>query len=334
MECLEQGCVMRAAWYERQGPAKDVLRVGEIPDPEPGPGEVRVQVQLSGVNPGDTKKRGGWLESPMSFPRIVPHSDGSGVIDAVGEGVEARRVGERVWVWGAQSYRAWGTAAEFTVVPADQAVPLPDGVSDELGACLGIPGITAHRAVFGDGPVTGSTVLVHGVLGGVGSLAAQLAAWGGATVIGTLRRAVDEQLVDRSVVAHTVALASSDPVERIRQLAPDGVDRVVEVSLSDNADLDAAVLGLGGVIAAYASREERPDLPFWPMLFNNTTVRLLGSDDFPLEAKHSAVADLTAAASDGALSVAISPPLPLDEVVAAHDLVDTGSGSRVGVAVR
>jgi len=282
MEYLEQGCVMRAAWYERQGPAKEVLRVGEMPDPEPGPGEVRVQVRLSGVNPGDTKKRSGWLGNPMSFPRIVPHSDGSGVIDAVGEWVDARRVGERVWVWGAQSYRPSGTAAELTVVPADQAVPLPDGVSDELGACLGIPGITAHRAVFGDGPVTGSTVLVHGVLGGVGSLAAQLAAWGGATVIGTLRRAVDEQRVDRSVVAHTVALTSTDAVERIRQLAPDGVDRVVEVSLSDNADLDAAVVRLGGVIAAYASREERPDLPFWPMLFNNTSVRLLGSDDFPL----------------------------------------------------
>src|SRR3954453_11405639 len=160
-------------------------------EPEAGPGEVRVRVALSGVNPGDTKKRGDWLGSRMPFPGIVPHSGGSGVIDAVGEGVDRSRIGQRVWVYGAQSYRPFGTAAQLTVVPDDQAVTLPDGVSDEIGACLGIPGITAHRAVFSDGPVAGTTVLVHGVLGGVGSLAAELAAWRGATVIGTVRRSSD-----------------------------------------------------------------------------------------------------------------------------------------------
>lgn len=155
-------------------------------DPEPGPGEVRVRLTRSGVNPGDTKKRADWVGHGMPYPRVVPRSDGAGVVDAVGGGVASSRIGERVWVFGAQSYRAFGTAAEWTVVPADQAVLLPDGVGDELGACLGIPGITGHRAVFGDGPVGGTTVLVHGVLGGVGSMAAQLAAWGGATLIGTV----------------------------------------------------------------------------------------------------------------------------------------------------
>src|SRR5438270_7159744 len=133
--------------------------------PEPSPGEVRVRVALSGVNPGDTKKRGDWLGYGMPFPRIVPHSDGSGVIDAVGQGVDRSRIGQRVWVYGAQSYSAFGTAAELTVVPAEQAVQLPSELSAEIGACLGIPGITAHRAVFGDGAVAGKTVLVHGVLG-------------------------------------------------------------------------------------------------------------------------------------------------------------------------
>jgi NADPH:quinone reductase len=166
---------MIAAWYDRQGPAAEVLRVGDLPAAEPGAGEVRVRLTLSGPNPGDMKKRHGWLGSAMAFPRIVPHSDGAGVIEAVGPGGDPARAGERVWVYGAQSYRPFGTAAQSTVVPDALAVGLPDAVSDELGACLGIPGITAHRAVFADGPVAGQTVLVHGVRGSVSSLAAQLA---------------------------------------------------------------------------------------------------------------------------------------------------------------
>ena len=324
---------MRAAWYERQGPAADVLQVGELPTPEPGPGEVRVRLRLSGVNPGDTKKRSGWLGDPMAFPRIVPHSDGAGVVEAVGAGIDPARVGRRVWVWGAQSYRPSGTAAQYTVVPADSAVDLPDGVGDELGACLGIPGITAHRAVFGDGPVTGRVLLVHGVRGGVGSLAAQLARWAGGTVVGTVRRGTDLDRVDPAWVSHAVALDAPDAVERIRALAPDGVDRVVEVSLSDNADLDVAVLAVGGVLAAYASRHDRPGLPFWPMLFSNVTLRLLGSDDFPAEAKRQAAADLTAAAADGALSVPVGDLLPLDDITAAHDRVDAGATGRVLLAL-
>src|SRR5438270_9265086 len=186
---------MLAAWYERPGPAAEVLQVGEMAEPEPGPGEVRVRVALSAVNPGDTKKRGDWLGYGMQFPRIVPHSDGSGVIDAVGQGVDRSRIGQRVWVYGAQSYRAFGTAAELTVVPAEQAVQLPSEVGDDVGACLGIPGITAHRAVFGDGAVAGKTVLVQGVLGAVGSVAAQLARRRGATVIGTVTHKSDLEQV-------------------------------------------------------------------------------------------------------------------------------------------
>jgi len=318
---------LRAAWYERQGPAHEVLQIGDLPDPDPAPAEVRVRVHYSGINPGDTKKRSGWLGNPMAFPRVVPHSDGSGVIDAVGDGIDPARVGERVWIWGAQSYRPMGTAAEFTVVPADRVVALPNEVSDEVGACLGIPGITAHRAVFGDGPVDGATVLVHGVLGGVGSLAAQLAAWGGATVIGTVRRSADVDAPAQRGV-HVVPLDLDDVAGRIRELTPDGVDRVIEVSLSDNVELDAAVLRVGGVIAAYASRDERPSLPFWPMLFD-ITVRLLGSDDFPTDAKLAAAADLTTAAREGTLLMAISEPLALEEVARAHDLVDSGSAGRV-----
>jgi NADPH:quinone reductase len=321
-----------AAWYERQGSASEVLQVGEMAAPEPGRGEVRVRVNLSGVNPGDTKKRGDWVGYGMPYPRIVPHSDGSGVVDAVGDDVDAARVGRRVWVHGAQSYRPFGTAAQLTVVPAEQALELPDEVRDELGACLGIPGITAHRAIFADGPVTGKTVLVNGVLGAVGSLAGQLARWGGATVIGTVTRERDLDLVNPAV-SHAVALDQPDPVNAIRDNAPAGVDRIIEVAFSDNADLDAAVAANEGVIAAYATRQDRPEIPFWPMLFANLTIRLLGSDDFPAAAKHQAAADLTTAAREGALSIPIGDPLPLEQIAKAHDQVDAGTRQRVLVKI-
>jgi NADPH2:quinone reductase len=315
---------MIAAWYDRQGPAAEVLRIGELPAAEPGPGEVRVRLTVSGANPGDVKKRVGWLGSPMAFPRIVPHSDGAGVIEAAGPGVEPARIGQRVWVYGAQSYRPFGTAAETTIVPAALAVDLPDPVSDELGACLGIPGVTAHRAVFADGPVDGQTILVHGVRGSVSSLAAQLARWAGATVIGTVR--TDAEAGEVSAADYVVSL-ESDPVAAIRELAPDGVHRVVEVALSANADLDAAVVRNGAVIAAYASQKDRPEVPFWPMLFANVTIRLLGSDDFSREAKDAAARHLTAAAGQGALSVAVAATLPLARIADAHELIESGKAA-------
>jgi NADPH2:quinone reductase len=324
---------MLASWYDEQGSAADVLRVGELPDPQPGPGEVRVRVTVSGVNPGDTKKRRGWLGSSMPYPRVIPHSDAAGVVDAVGDGVDARQVGQRVWVFGAQSYRPFGTAAQFTVVPENLAVPLPDHLGDEVGASLGIPGITAHRTVFADGPVDGKLVLVHGVLGGVGSLAAQLARWGGATVLATVRRSADLTHVDPAVVSHAVALDQDDPAAEIRANAPRGVDRIIEVSLSDNADLDNAVAAVDAVVAAYATRSDRTEIPFWPLLFNNVTLRLLGSDDFPTEAKRQAVRDLTAAAAVGALTIAIGDRYPLEDIAKAHDRVDAGGRGRVLVTV-
>jgi NADPH2:quinone reductase len=322
-----------AAWYERPGPAAEVLQVGEMTVPEPGPGELRVQMAFSGVNPGDTKKRSDWLGYGMPFPRVVPHSDGSGVVEAVGEGVDPGRGGQRVWVYGAQSYRPFGTAAQLTVVPAEQAVPLPDEVGHELGACLGIPGITAHRAVFADGPVDGKMMLVQGVLGGVGSLAAQLARAGGATVIGTVTRGGDVEQVGSTVADVVVALDVAFPAEAIRAHAPDGVERIIEVALSDNVDLDVAVAAPDAVIAAYATRSARPAIPFWPMLFANLTIRLLGSDDFPLAAKHQAASDLTGAASAGAIAIPIGDPLPLQRIADAHDRVDAGARERVLVSI-
>jgi NADPH2:quinone reductase len=229
-------------------------------------------------------------------------------------------------VYGAQSYRQFGTAAQSTVVPEALAIDLPDAVSDEMGACFGIPGVTAHRAVFGDGPVDGQIILVHGVRGSVSSLAAQLARWAGATVIGTVRTDAEVSHVGPATADHVVSL-ESDPEAAIRALAPDGVDRIVEVALSANADLDAAVIRNGAVLAAYSSPNDRPELPFSPMLFANLTIRLLGSDDFPQEAKNAAARDLTAAAARSALTIPVAEMLALPQIASAHELVESGAAA-------
>src|SRR3954466_15954627 len=224
---------MKAAWYETQGAARDVLVVGEMPDPEPGPGEVRIRVMASGINPGDIKKREVAFGYGMPYPRVIPHSDGAGTVDRVGDGVPASRVGERGWCYGAQSYRPFGTAAEFVIVPSGQAVPLPDGVPFEQGACLGIPGITAHRCVHVAGPVAGCVVLVQGGAGAVGLCAVQLARRAGARVLATVRSGEDEAVASRAG-AHEVIRTGGVPAEevigQIRTFAPEGVDHIVEVA--------------------------------------------------------------------------------------------------------
>lgn len=328
---------MQAVWYTASGAAHDVLTHGELPDPQPGPGEVRVRLSRSGINPGDTKKRADYFGLGLAYPLVIPHSDGAGVIDAVGPGVDTARVGRRVWVHGAQSYRPFGTAAQWCAVPSAQAVDLPDSVTDEVGACLGIPGITAHRCVFADGAVTGQTVLVHGVLGAVGSLAAQLARWGGAKVIGTVRRTSDlsrlASLESPPLPAERVVALDSAAADAIAERAPAGVNRIIDVSFSDNIALAPRVLAQGGVVVAYGTRDENPSLPFWDLLFLNAVVRLCGSDDFPATAKVAAAADLTAAAREGALRIPVAEILPLERCADAHDLVDAGAGGRVLLSI-
>src|SRR6266853_978018 len=192
---------MRAAWYEKQGPAREVLMFGEMPDPLPAGGEVRIRIAASGINPGDIKKRQDSFGYGMPYPRVIPHSDGAGQVDQIGDGVSSEWLGKFVWCYGAQSYRPFGTAAEFTVVPAAQTVPLPANVTPAQGACLGIPGITAHRAVHVAGSVSGRTILVQGAAGSVGLCAVQLARLAGARVIGTVRSPSD-QATARNAGAH------------------------------------------------------------------------------------------------------------------------------------
>jgi NADPH2:quinone reductase len=330
---------LRAAWYERQGPARETLVVGEMPDVHPGPREVRIAVAVSGLSPGDVKKRTGWQDSEMEYPRVIPHSDGAGTIDAVGEGVDESRVGQSVWCYDAQSYRPFGTAAQFVVVPSELAVPLPDAGNEatnrqlaEQAACLGIAGITGYRAIFADGSVDGLIVLVHGAAGGVGSIATQMAVRDGATVIAVVRP-TQEQRARELGARHVFSSEDPELSTAIRTVAPDGVNRIAEVDFSDHVDLDAEVIAIGGVISSYYSSADRPSLPYWKLGFADTTLRLLGSDDFAPAVKAHAAQGLTAALLDGSLRSVIAERVPLADIARAHELVEGGLDGRVLVLI-
>ncbi len=323
---------MRAAWYDRRGPAGAVLVVGVLPDPEPGPGEVRIRVTHSGISPGDVKKRAGEPGAPMAHPRVIPHSDGAGYVDALGAGVSDINLGQPVWVFGAQSYRPFGTAAEYTLVPEANVVALPDHADQALmaqTASLGIAGVTAHRAVFADGPVTGLTVLVHGPASGVGGIAAQLAITDGATVIGLVRRAGHLASVRNLGIPHVFTYDTPDLVPRIRAIAPHGVNRIVDVDLAGHIDLNAQLVAVGATISSYYSSQPRTTIPYWDLGFADTTIRLLGSDDFAPATKRTAAKHLTAELVAGRLHIPVAHRLPLSQIVSAHELVEHGQGRVV-----
>jgi NADPH2:quinone reductase len=323
---------MKAVWYEKQGAAREVLIFGDMPDPEPGPGEVRIRVAASGISPGDVKKRQNAFDYGMPYPRVIPHSDGAGTIDRVGPGVSEARRGERTWCYGAQSYRPFGTAAEFVVVPAGQAVPLPDSVPFEQGACLGIPGITAHRAVHVGGPVEGRTVLVQGGAGSVGACAVQLAQRAGAHVVATVRSAADEAVALRAGATQAVRTDGIAPREvngRLHASAPDGFAHIVEVAFDVNIASDVAVLAQGGSVAAYGTAQPSAAVPVWEMAFKNVRLFFLGSDDFPAEAKAAAARDLSATLAGGWPGFEIGERFPLSAVAAAHEYVEQRRVGRV-----
>lgn len=316
---------MRAAWYERQGAPSEVLVVGEIPTPELGPEDVRIKVAASGVNPGDVKKRQDTFGVGMAFQRVIPHSDGAGVIEEVGDRVARARIGERVWCFGAQSYRPFGTAAEYVVLPAAQAVPLGDDVSFEQGACLGIPGITAHQAVHVAGPVRGRTVLVQGGAGAVGQCAIGLARHAGALVITTVRSESDLAIAQQAG-AHqaicTAGLSTDEIVERIHVHAPDSVDHIVEVAFGPNISSDEKLLGTGGSIATYATSDPTPAIPFWPLVFKNVRLFFLGSDDFPAAAKTAAARAINEILDDEWPGFVVEARLPLESIAEGHEMLE------------
>jgi len=317
---------MRAALYDRHGPAREILRVADIERPEPGHGEVRVKIEYSGVNPTDWKARGGVTPRPTDGFQIPQH-DGAGVIDAVGEGVDRGRIGQRVWTYLAASGRQWGTAAELTVVPADQAVPLPDGISAELGASLGVPAMTAHRCLCADGPVEGKTILVAGGAGAVGHFAIQLAKFFGARVVTTVSSQEKAELARRAGADLVVNYRDPSATEEISSFGP--VDRVIEVALDANLALDLAVIRPGGVIVTYAADGNDPVLPVRACMTANLVLRFMLLYGVPTEALHQAAKDITAALTSGALTEMPVHKFSLDDIAAAHDAVERRAVGKV-----
>ena len=321
---------MHAISYSAFGPAADVLELSEMPDPTPGPGEVLVRLSFSGVNPSDVKARSGSRPGVTKppFDRIIPHSDGSGVVEALGADVTAHRIGTRVWIWNGQWQRPHGTAATHICVPAEQAVPLPDSVSLETGAVLGIPGLTAAHAVFGGGDVLGKTLLVQGGAGTVGLLAVQLAKSGGARVIATARG--DGLDAAHNAGADVVLDYTQGNLAKAVLDANDGemIDRIIEVEFGINAAVDAEVIAPNGTIAAYGSAKAMtPEFPFGAMLFKAVTIDILLIYLLPQTDRARAIKLLHGALVAGALTCPIAEVFALGDSAAAHVALETGNRS-------
>jgi NADPH:quinone reductase len=316
---------MQAIWYERNGQAREVLQFGEMPDPEPGPGEVRVHVQASGVNPSDWKARLG--SRPMVAPRVIPHSDGAGIIDRVGAGVDPARVGERVWIWNGQWKRAFGTAATYIAVLSEQAVRLPDEVSFEAGACLGIPALTAHRAITTDGSPEGQIILVAGGAGAVGHYAIQIAKLlGAAQVIATVSSAEKGEHARAAGADAVIDYRTESVPDRVREITGGhGIDRVVEVDVAGNAALLPKIVSSGGLCVAYGSNSPQATFDFGPMILSGAGVRFFIVYELPPEARARGIQDLTRWMNEGRLQHAIGASLPLGQTIEAHERVEQGT---------
>lgn len=315
---------MRAAWYSRNGSARDVLEVGELPTPAPAPGEVRVKLATSGVNPSDVKSRSG---RPLGSDRIVPHSDGAGVIDAVGAGVSPTRIGERVWVWNAQWQRPMGTAAEFVVLPQAQAARLPDKTEFAVGACLGIPAMTAFHAVRMLGDIKGRSVLVIGASSAVGHYAAQIAVIAGARVIGTVGSADKARHALAAGVEATIDYKTEPVAERVKRLtAGKGVDAIVDMDFSTTAQLlGAGVLAPHGTLVSYGSNGYGDiGIPFRALLFGSSCLRFFLVYDLSLPDRHAAIDGLNTLLAAGHLRHTIGASVPLDQIAVAHEAVEGG----------
>jgi len=316
-----------AAWYERNGTARDVLRYGEQPDPVPGKGEVRVRLRASAVNPSDVKARGG--SRPVIPPRVIPNSDGAGEIDRVGPGVSKRRLRQRVWVYNGQWQRPSGTSAQYIVLPAAQALPLPRKISYAEGACLGIPVMTAHRCLFADGPIDGMTALVTGGAGVVGHYAVQLARWAGARVIATVSSAEKAAHARKGGAHATIDYRRESVPERLHALTRGrGIDRVADVELGVNLPQYEKALRPAAMIASYAAAAAQDAVVPSRLRQRNVTLRMVFVYTMPDSAKRSAIADIARWLATGRPKFAIAARFPLGEIVAAHELVE--SGAKIG----
>jgi NADPH2:quinone reductase len=314
---------MRAAYYEKNGPAREVLTVAEVETPRPGPGEVRVKLRASGVNPSDVKAREGRTRK-IAWPRVIPHSDGAGEVDQVGDGVPARRMGERVWTWNAQWKRADGTGADYVVLPAELAVPLPSHVDYDAGACLGIPAMTAYHAVAMAGAGQGRTILVTGGAGGVGHYAIQFAKARGATVLTTVSSDAKAKLARQAGADHIIDYKRENVAERAMALTnKTGVDAVVEMDLAANARLCPGLLHARSQVVIYGTGAEAV-IPAQFLLVNAIALQFVYVYELTAQERASAVSTITRMLENKTLINNVALRLPLSEIAAAHEAVEQG----------
>jgi NADPH2:quinone reductase len=315
---------MRAAYYEKNGAARDVLTVAEVEAPRPGPSEVRVKLKTSGVNPSDVKAREGRTRK-LTFPRVIPHSDGAGEIDRVGDGVPGARQGERVWVWNGQWKRPFGTAAEFIVLPAALASPLPAGVSFEAGACLGIPAMTAYHAVAVANIDKSSKVLITGGAGGVGHYAIQFAKARGATVLTTVSSDAKAALARQAGADHTIDYKRENVGERIMALTgKTGVDAVVEMDLAVNAKFYPGWLRPRAHVVVYGTGSAEATIPAQPLLVNSVTIEFVYIYELTAKEREAAVSAINRMLETKTLINNVALTLPLEHIAAAHEAVEGG----------
>ena len=313
---------MRAAYYEKNGAARDVLTVAEVDTPKPGPGEVRVKLKTSGVNPSDVKAREGRTRK-LSYPRVIPHSDGAGDIDMVGDGVPASRKGERVWIWNGQWKRPFGTCAEYIVLPSALASPLPASASYEAGACLGIPAMTAYHAVAVAQVGKGSKVLITGGAGGVGHYAIQFAKARGATVLTTVSSEAKAALARQAGADHTIDYKREDVGERVAALTGK-VDAVIEMDLAANAKLYPAVLRPRGHVVVYGTGSAEATIPAQPLLVNAMKIEFVYVYELTAQEREAAVSAINRMLESKTLINNVALTLPLSDIVAAHEAVEGG----------
>ena len=314
---------MKAYWYENAGPPSSVLSLGDMPDPEPGPGEVRVRIVFSAVNPTDCKRRELGRELDK-FKRIIPNNDGAGTIDAVGEGVNKNRIGQRVWLFGAQANRPFGTAAEYCVLPDIYACPLPDNQSFVDGACLGVPAVTAHRALYADGEINGQTILISGGSGRVGRYAIQLAKAGGATVIGTASSEQKCNDLRELGTDHVFNYRNDDLLKEVLEITRGiGVDRMVDVAFGTNVTIAPRLIKPNGWLSAYSSDGvPKPEFPFLEFMYKNIGIRPFSIYGMPESAKKNAFQGINNLLATGQLSHIIGRKYPFSDMISAHQTVE------------
>lgn len=312
---------MRAAFYESNGPAREVIKLGDVETPRPSSGEVRVKLATSGVNPSDVKARAGSTRK-IAYPRVIPHSDGAGEIDMVGDGVPAARLGERVWLWNAQWLRAFGTCAEYVVLPTAQAIRLPDHVSFEVGACLGIPAMTAVHAVAVAGASPGMTLLIAGGAGAVGHYAVQFAKAAGATVIATVSSPEKAKAAAAAGADHIVDYKRDNVGERVMAMTgKKGVDGIIELDIAANAKLIPQVLRPRGTVVVYGTGAMEADVPLFFLLRNAIALKFIYVYELDAAERAAALNGIERALSAG-LITNIGGLFPLAETVAAHEAVE------------